>query len=103
MCKSKVDTEHPLQPGRSLTSIHEHGGTTSSIKDHKGILYVPENFQAHVNVLHSSVRKLHFFKGNKYLLPGKILSRKLDLFGSKILLTKDDPLPQPIAARTNLV
>ena len=35
-----------------------------------------------------------FFKGSKYLLPCKILSRKLDLFGRKILMTKDNPLPE---------
>ena len=41
--------------------------------------------------------------GSKYLLPGKILRSKLDPFGSKILMTKDDPLPQPTAARTNFL
>ena len=32
-----------------------------------------------------------------------MLSSKLDLFSSKILMTKDDPPPQPIAVRTNIV
>ena len=41
--------------------------------------------------------------GSKYLLPGKILRSKLDPFGRKILMTKDDPLPQPTAARTNFL
>ena len=38
----------------------------------------------------------------KVSLCGNGLS-KLDLFGSKILMTKDDPLPQPNAIRTNIV
>ena len=40
--------------------------------------------------------KHSFFKGSKYLLPGKILSSKSESFGGKILITKDDPPPQPI-------
>ena len=42
--------------------------------------------------------EVNIFKGRKDLLPGKILINKLDLFGSKILMTKDNPPPQPIAA-----
>ena len=59
-----------------------------------GKTYSGERFRAILALL---------FKGSKYWLLGKILCSKLDLFGSKILMTKDDPLPQPIAARTQML
>ena len=39
---------------------------------------------------------LTFFQGSKYLLPSKISSSKLDLLGSKIMITNDSPTPNQL-------
>ena len=53
------------------------------------------------HIVFYTVLEINISKGRKYLLPGKILSSKLDLFDGKIL-TKDDPSLQPTSAKTNI-
>ena len=46
-------------------------------------------------LLSIAVLEINIFKGSKYLLSGKILHSKLDLLGSKILMTTDGPTSPP--------